>query len=158
MARSIMPMPEWSQGKSAALEAASSSTRGSGWGSFPGSAEVLRAARRALGRRRERAGALPRGHFDRAAMPKPMFITVPPAAHSRTACASMSGASHCIITASSSVSSRLSPSYLTLRERYSALDASAPAARRSEAPSTSSERTPCSTSRSTTRWWPASSA
>ena len=35
----------------------------------PGSAELPRAARRALGRRRSRAGALPRGHVDHAAMP-----------------------------------------------------------------------------------------
>eukprot|EP00964_Phaeocystis_antarctica_P147291 scaffold113826_cov55-Phaeocystis_antarctica.AAC.2 len=52
--------------ESAAMETASSSTRGSGWApggpaSRPGSAELPRAARRALRRHRSRAGALPRG-------------------------------------------------------------------------------------------------
>ena len=51
--------------KSAALEAAGSSTRGSGWApsgpALPGSAELPGAARRALKRRKSRAGALPRG-------------------------------------------------------------------------------------------------
>ena len=48
--------------------------RPSGWtpsgpASRPGRVEPLRAARRALGRRMRRAGALPRGHFDHAALP-----------------------------------------------------------------------------------------
>eukprot|EP00964_Phaeocystis_antarctica_P083878 scaffold52809_cov42-Phaeocystis_antarctica.AAC.1 len=53
--------------ESAALEAANSSTRGSGWApsgpaSLPGSAEPARAARRALRRHRVQAGALQRGN------------------------------------------------------------------------------------------------
>ena len=54
------------------MEAARSSTRGGGWArsgsaSRPGCPEPPRAARRALRRRGSRAGALPRGHIDRAA-------------------------------------------------------------------------------------------
>ena len=62
--------------ESAALEAAGSSSRGSGWDfqcavglRLPGSAGLPRAARRALRRRRGRAGALPRGRSDHAAPP-----------------------------------------------------------------------------------------
>eukprot|EP00964_Phaeocystis_antarctica_P004321 scaffold2348_cov66-Phaeocystis_antarctica.AAC.3 len=52
--------------KSAALQAASSSTRGCGW-ALIGSAELPRATRRGLRRRRGRAGALPKRHYHRAA-------------------------------------------------------------------------------------------
>ena len=67
------PVPEWAKAvKSAALEAAGSSSRGSGWAlsgpaSSPGSAELPRAAGNGPRRRRSRAGALPRReHFDHA--------------------------------------------------------------------------------------------
>eukprot|EP00964_Phaeocystis_antarctica_P134506 scaffold98801_cov42-Phaeocystis_antarctica.AAC.1 len=67
--------PEWSKAvDSTTLEATGYSTRGSGWastgpGSRPGCLEPPGAARRALGRRRSRAGALPRGRFGPAAAP-----------------------------------------------------------------------------------------
>jgi hypothetical protein len=63
--RSVQVVPGGSKAvESAGLEAASSSTRGSGWApsglaSSPGSAELPRAAGRALRRRRSRAGAPP---------------------------------------------------------------------------------------------------
>ena len=61
--------------KWAALEAASSSTRGSGWApsgpARPESAELPRAARRALRRHRSRAGALPGGGDSDHAAPPP---------------------------------------------------------------------------------------
>eukprot|EP00964_Phaeocystis_antarctica_P116403 scaffold80350_cov42-Phaeocystis_antarctica.AAC.2 len=54
-------------------------------GPRPGSAELPRAARRALRRHRSPAGALPRGRFDHAAMPRstrpgcnPMYIRLQP--------------------------------------------------------------------------------
>ena len=65
-------VPGWSEaGKWAALEAARSSTGGSGWApsgpaSPPGRAEPARAARRGLLRRRSHPRALPGGHFDHA--------------------------------------------------------------------------------------------
>ena len=61
--------PGWPKAvQSAALEAAGSSTRGSGWApsgraSSPGSAEQPRAGRRALRRRKSRAQALPRSRM-----------------------------------------------------------------------------------------------
>eukprot|EP00964_Phaeocystis_antarctica_P047692 scaffold27609_cov39-Phaeocystis_antarctica.AAC.2 len=45
-------------------------------GSCPWSAEMPRAARRALRRRRSRAGALARGHFDHADSPRRSTLTV----------------------------------------------------------------------------------
>eukprot|EP00964_Phaeocystis_antarctica_P017244 scaffold9509_cov47-Phaeocystis_antarctica.AAC.2 len=71
---------------SAAWEAASPSTRGSGWApsgpaSRPGSAELPRAARRALGRHRRRAVM---GHFD------PAVVQLPQAAE-RVAAGSLPG-------------------------------------------------------------------
>ena len=58
-------LPAWATAvESAALEAARSSNRGSGWApSGPASSWECRAAQRG------RAGALPRGRFDRAALP-----------------------------------------------------------------------------------------
>eukprot|EP00964_Phaeocystis_antarctica_P019634 scaffold10832_cov45-Phaeocystis_antarctica.AAC.5 len=79
------PPPEWSKAvKSAALEAASSSTRGSGWAlGGPASCWECRAAQNRQARpeeaqepsfgtakeHRSRAWALPRGYFDPAAPP-----------------------------------------------------------------------------------------
>ena len=70
--RALMPGEGSKAVRSAALEAARSRIRGSGWAprgpaSRPGSAELSRAARHALRRRRSRAGALPIPLFDHAA-------------------------------------------------------------------------------------------
>ena len=71
---SKVPVDGWSKAvKPPALEAASSSTRGTGWapsGALPGSAALPGAARRALRTHRSCAKAVPRGHFGRAAPPE----------------------------------------------------------------------------------------
>ena len=54
---------------------------------LPGSAELPRAARRALGRHRSRAGALPSGHFDHAGTP--LLRLVPPLRVPSSCCGSI---------------------------------------------------------------------
>jgi len=54
---------------------------------FPGSAELPKAARRALGRHRSRAGALPSGHFDHAGTP--LLRLVPPLRVPSSCCGSI---------------------------------------------------------------------